>query len=94
MPFQLMVLHDPFGLLATHLAIVFQYIQPTCRDCSLHVPRRLRKVRDSNPRAISDSRVSGAVLSASQPTFLLLLQQVFTSSSPSTSETSQMQSPH
>ena len=35
----------------------------------LHVPRRLRKVRDSNPRAISDSRVSGAVLSASQPTF-------------------------
>ena len=32
----------------------------------------LRKVRDSNPRAISDSRVSGAVLSASQPTFLVL----------------------
>ena len=29
----------------------------------------LRKVRDSNPRAIYDSRVSGAVLSASQPTF-------------------------
>ena len=36
----------------------------------LRVPRRWRKVRDSNPRAISDSRVSGAVLSASQPTFL------------------------
>ena len=35
-----------------------------------NVPWRLRKVRDSNPRAISDSRVSGAVLSASQPTFL------------------------
>ena len=33
----------------------------------------LRKVRDSNPRAISDSRVSGAVLSTSQPTFLLRL---------------------
>ena len=30
---------------------------------SLHVPRRLRKVRDLNPRAISDSRFSSAVLS-------------------------------
>lgn len=38
----------------------------------LHVPRRLRKVRDSNPRVISDSRVSSAVLSTSQPTFLVL----------------------
>ena len=36
------------GLLATHLAIVYQYIQPTCRDCTLHVPRRLWKVADSN----------------------------------------------
>ena len=34
-------------------------------------PHWWRKVRDSNPRAISDSRVSSAVLSASQPTFLL-----------------------
>ena len=34
----------------------------------------LRKVRDSNPRAISDSRVSGAVLSTSQPTFLCALR--------------------
>ena len=32
-------------------------------------PCTLRKVRDLNPRAISDSRVSSAVLSASQPTF-------------------------
>ena len=51
LPFQLMALHDPFGLLATTLAIVFQYIQPTCRDCTLHVPRRLWKVMDSNHRA-------------------------------------------
>ena len=25
--------------------------QPTCRDCTLHVPRRLWKVRESNPPA-------------------------------------------
>ena len=25
---------------------------PTCRDCTLHVPRRLRKVRDSNSRSV------------------------------------------
>lgn len=36
------------GLLATHLAIVFQYIQPTYRVCTLHDPRRLWKVADSN----------------------------------------------
>ena len=53
------------------LPLCIQYIQPTCRDCTLHVPRRLRKVRDSNPRAISDSLVSSEVLSSTQPTFLV-----------------------
>ena len=37
---------------------------PTCRDCTLHVPWRLRKVRDSNPRATVGCRVSGAVHSS------------------------------
>lgn len=32
----------------------------------------LRRVKDSNLRAISDSRVSSAVLSASQPTLLFV----------------------
>lgn len=31
---------------------------PTYRDCTLHVPWRLRKVRDSNPRAIADLLLS------------------------------------
>ena len=71
MPFQLRALHDPLRDYSPPiLPLCIQYIQPTYRDCTLHVPRRLWMVRDSNPRAISDSRVSGAVLSASQPTFL------------------------
>ena len=73
LPFQLRALHDPLRDYSPPiLPLCIQYIQPTYRDCTLHVPRRLWKVRDSNPRAISDSRVSGAVLSASQPTFLVL----------------------
>ena len=53
MPFQLMVLHDPLRDYSPPLLpLCIQYIQPTCRDCTLHVPRRLWKVRDSNPRLI------------------------------------------
>ena len=37
----------------------------------LTFPCTLRKVRDSNSRAISDSLVSSEVLSSTQPTFLL-----------------------
>ena len=61
LPFQLRALHEPRHLSVGHgvitataysppiLPLCIQYIQPTCRDCTLHVPRRLRKVRDSNP---------------------------------------------
>lgn len=53
LPFQLRALHDPRHLSVGHgvitataysppiLPLCIQYIQPTCRDCSLHVPRRL-----------------------------------------------------
>ncbi len=52
LPFQLMALHDPLRDYSPPLLpLCIQYIQPTCRDCSPHVPRRLWKVRDSNPRA-------------------------------------------
>ena len=63
LPFQLRALHEPRHLSVGHgvitataysppiLPLCIQYIQPTCRDCTLHVPRRLSKVRDSNPRA-------------------------------------------
>ena len=64
--------HHRYVLLAAHLAIVYSVYSAYLPGLPLRVPRRLRKVRDSNPRAISDSRVSGAVLSASQPTFLVL----------------------
>ena len=65
--------HHRYGLLAAHLAIVYSVYSAYLPGLPLRVPRRLWKVRDSNPRAISDSRVSGAVLSASQPTFLCFL---------------------
>ena len=40
------------GLLATHLAIVYSVYSAYLPGLSLHVPRRLRKVRDSNPRIV------------------------------------------
>ncbi len=57
-----------------------QMILPTCRDCSLHVPRRLRKVQDSNLRCVVDIRASSFdgigilafVLSANLPISLIL----------------------
>ena len=53
LPFQLRALHDPLRDYSPPiLPLCIQYIQPTCRDCSLHVPRRLRKVRDSNSRSV------------------------------------------
>ena len=52
LPFQLRALHDPLRDYSPPiLPLCIQYIQPTCRDCTPHVPRRLWKVRDSNPRA-------------------------------------------
>ena len=59
------------GLLATHLAIVFQYIQPTCRDCSLHVPRRLRKVQDSNLRCLKERSLLRFTSLSIAPAFVL-----------------------
>ena len=67
LPFQLRALHEPRHLSVGHgvitatayspplLPLCIQYIQPTYRDCSLHVPRRLWKVRDSNPRVSASS---------------------------------------
>ena len=53
LPFQLRALHDPLRDYSPPiLPLCIQYIQPTCRDCSLHVPRRLWKVRESNPLLI------------------------------------------
>lgn len=47
LPFQLRALHDPLRDYSPPiLPLCIQYIQPTCRDCSLHVPRRLWKVAD------------------------------------------------
>ena len=49
LPFQLRALHDPLRDYSPPiLPLCIQYIQPTCRDCTLHVPRRLWKVKDSN----------------------------------------------
>ena len=49
MPFQLMALHDPLRDYSPPiLPLCIQYIQPTCRVCTLHDPRRLWKVADSN----------------------------------------------
>ena len=60
LPFQLRALHEPRHLSVGHgvitataysppiLPLCIQSIQPTCRDCSLHVPRRLWKVAESN----------------------------------------------
>ena len=56
MPFQLRALHDPLrDYSPLILPLCIQYIQPTCRDCSLHVPRRLWKVADSNRLLILSS---------------------------------------
>lgn len=53
LPFQLRALHDPLRDYSPPiLPLCIQYIQPTCRDCTPHVPRRLWKVRDSNPRIV------------------------------------------
>ena len=52
MPFQLRALHDPLRDYSPPiLPLCIQYIQPTCRDCTPHVPRRLWKVMDSNHRS-------------------------------------------
>jgi hypothetical protein len=49
LPFQLRALHDPLRDYSPPiLPLCIQYIQPTCQDCSLHVPRRLWKVAESN----------------------------------------------
>ena len=49
LPFQLRALHDPLRDYSPPiLPLCIQYIQPTCRDCTLHVPRRLWKVAESN----------------------------------------------
>lgn len=51
LPFQLRALHDPLRDYSPPiLPLCIQYIQPTCRDCTPHVPRRLWKVKDSNLR--------------------------------------------
>ena len=50
MPFQLRALHDPLRDYSPPiLPLCIQYIQPTYRVCTLHDPRRLWKVRESNP---------------------------------------------
>ena len=52
MPFQLRALHDPLRDYSPPiLPLCIQYIQPTCRDCSLHVPRRWWQWTDSNHRS-------------------------------------------
>ena len=59
MPFQLRALHAPLRDYSPPiLPLCIQYIQPTYRVCTLHDPRRLRKVRDSNPRVIADLLLS------------------------------------
>ena len=44
--------HHRYGLLATHLAIVFSLNSAYLPGLSLHVPRRLWKVKDSNLRCL------------------------------------------
>ena len=44
---------SPAGLLATHLAIVYSVYSAYLPGLPLRVPRRLRKVRDSNPPDVS-----------------------------------------
>ena len=44
--------HHRYGLLATHLAIVYSVYSAYLPGLSLHVPRRLRKVKDSNLRCL------------------------------------------
>ena len=52
LPFQLMALHDPLRDYSPPLLpLCIQYIQPTCRDCTLHVPRRWWQWTDSNHRS-------------------------------------------
>ena len=59
MPFQLRALHDPLRDYSPPiLPLCIQYIQPTCRDCTLHVPRRLWKVAESNRLLIRGSLMS------------------------------------
>ena len=56
LPFQLMALHDPLRDYSPPLLpLCIQYIQPTYRDCTPHVPRRLWKVADSNRLLILSS---------------------------------------
>ena len=56
LPFQLRVLHVPFRDYSPPiLPLCIQYIQPTCRDCTPHVPRRLWKVAESNRLLILSS---------------------------------------
>ena len=66
LPFQLRALHDPLRDYSPPiLPLCIQYIQPTCRDCTLHVPRRLWKVVDSNHRVAVEqlrSYVNAALL--------------------------------
>ena len=59
MPFQLRALHDPLRDYSPPiLPLCIQYIQPTCRDCTPHVPRRLWKVAESNRLLIRGSLMS------------------------------------
>ena len=56
LPFRLRALHDPLRDYSPPiLPLCIQYIQPTYRDCSLHVPRRLWKVAESNRLLILSS---------------------------------------
>ena len=66
--------HHRYGLLATHLAIVFSVNSAYLPGLSLHVPRRLWKVRDSNPRAFQLTTNRRSCLSPlSQPSLFLPL---------------------
>ena len=82
LPFQLRALHEPRHLSVGHgvitataysppiLPLCIQYIQPTYRDCTLHVPRRLWKVQDSNLRWEQNLLF---LPSTTQPTFLFCM---------------------
>ena len=76
MPFQLRALHDPLRDYSPPiLPLCIQYIQPTYRVCTLHDPRRLWKVRDSNPRCARLHHICGyrCFRPLSQPSFLQCL---------------------
>ena len=60
LPFRLRALHDPLRDYSPPiLPLCIQYIQPTYRDCSLHVPRRMWKVMDSNHRCARLHHICG-----------------------------------